>query len=164
MIQDSLITFLDQFPRELATIILAMTPIGELRVAIPVAAHVWLIDPFNAFILAVIGNIIPFFPLYYGLNWIREIFSKKAPWVTRVIDHQIERSEKRLRDSYAKYGALALFLFTAIPLPLTGLWSATLAAVALKIPVKYALIGIIPGVVVAGIIVSVLSISGDVFF
>lgn len=162
--QDALVTFLDQFPRELATIILAMVPIGELRAAIPVAAHVWLIDPINAFGLAVLGNLLPFFPLYYGLTWVRDFFSRSAPWFTRFIDAQIRRAENRVKNKYVKYGAFALFLFTAIPLPFTGLWTATLAAVALRVPVKYALAGIVPGVFVAGIIVSFLSISGDVFF
>jgi len=162
--QDTLITFLDQFPRELATIILAMVPIGELRAAIPVAAHVWLIDPMNAFALAVIGNLIPFFPLYYGLTWIRDFFAEKIPVLTKIIDAQIQRAENRVKDKYAKYGAFALFLFTAIPLPFTGLWTATLAAVALRVPVKHALLGIVPGVLTAGIIISILSISTDVFF
>ena len=162
--QETLITFFSQFPREIATILLAMLPVGELRVAIPVAAHVWLVDPFNAYALAVIGNLIPFFPLFYGLMWVRNAVAVRFPWVTKVIDSQLVRAEGKLKDTYAKYGALALFLFVAIPLPLTGLWTATLAAVALKIPVKYALLGIVPGVLLAGIIVSVLSVSGDVFF
>jgi uncharacterized membrane protein len=49
-------------------------------------------------------------------------------------------------------------------LPFTGLYTATLAAVALKIPFKYAAIGIVSGVLTAGIIVSLLTISADVFF
>lgn len=160
----TLVENLSHLPTWLATILLAAVPIGELRVAIPVSTQVWLVHPLNAYGLALIGNFLPFFPLYYGLGWVRNASEKRIPWLTRFIDAQIERSRKRVQEKYARYGAFALFLFTAIPLPLTGLWTATLAAVALKVPVKYALYGVVSGIVVAGIIVSLLTVSADVFF
>lgn len=161
---DSIIHLLDQTPRELATIILAALPIFELRLAIPVAMHTWLLQPLDALGYAILGNLIPLVPLYFGLDWLRSVTEQYVPWITRIIDASVDRAERRVRDKYAKYGALALFLFTALPLPLTGLWTATLAAVALKIPFKYAIMGIIPGVFLAGIIVTILSISADVLF
>lgn len=161
---EALLIFVSQFPKWLATIMLAMLPIAELRVAIPVAAEVWLIHPANAFALAVIGNLLPFFLLFYGLKWVREQIAPYLPWLTNMIDRQIDRAGTRMQKKYDKYGAFALFLFTALPLPFTGLWTATLAAVALKIPVKYALAGVVSGVIVAGILVSVLTVSADVFF
>ena len=161
---DLIIQFLDQFPRELATLIMATLPITELRLAVPVAIHTWLLRPLDALGYALVGNLIPLVPLYFGLNWMREITQRFAPFMTRIIDRSVDRAERRVRDKYAKYGALALFLFTALPLPLTGLWTATLAAVALKIPFQYAIMGIIPGVLTAGIIVTILSVSADVLF
>lgn len=161
---DLLIEYLSQFPTWLAAIALAALPVTELRLAIPIAMHVWFIKPFEALVLCVIGNLLPFFPLYYGLNALRRLTSKYLPFITRVIDASIVRAERRVKQKYARYGALALFLFTAIPLPFTGLWTATLAAVALKVPLRHALAGIGAGVIVAGIIVTVLSLSVDVFF
>jgi len=161
---ETIIQFLNQFPRELATLILAMLPITELRLAIPIAIHTWLLRPLDALGYAIVGNLIPLIPLYFGLDWLRSMSEKYAPWLTRVIDKSVNRAERRVRDKYAKYGALALFLFTALPLPFTGLWTATLAAVALKIPFKYAILGIIPGIFAAGIIVTILSVSADVLF
>ena len=159
-----LIETLELIPRPLATIVLATIPIGELRLAIPVAAHVWLLHPLEAFGYSVIGNLIPLLPLYFGLDWLQRMATKYWPWFGRVVDAQIERAKKRVEKKYARYGALALFLFTALPLPMTGLWTATLAAVALKIPFRYAVWGIVSGVVTAGIIVSILSVSADVYF
>ena len=161
---DTIVQFLDQFPRELATVMLASLPITELRLAVPIAIHTWLLTPLDALGYAIIGNMLPLFPLYFGLNWLRRMSEKYAPWFTCVIDRSVDRAERRVRDKYAKYGALALFLFTALPLPFTGLWTATLAAVALKIPFKYTVWGIIPGVFAAGIIVTILSVSADVLF
>lgn len=155
---------LSSIPPGLATIVLAALPITELRLAIPVASHIWLVHPLNALGLSLIGNFLPFFPLYYGLDWLRGLTEKRVPWFKRLIDKSVERAEKRVKEKYARYGAFALFLFTALPLPLTGLWTATLAAVALKIPVKHALYGIVPGIFVAGLIVTFLSVSADVYF
>lgn len=161
---DALVQNLSSLPTPIATILLASVPVGELRVAIPVATQVWLLHPLDAFGLALIGNFLPFFPLFYGLKWMRDFSEKRAPWLTKLIDSQIERSRKRVQEKYARYGAFALFLFTAIPLPLTGLWTATVAAVALKVPLKYALIGVVSGIITAGIIVSLITVSADVFF
>lgn len=161
---DSILQFVNQFPPSLATIILAALPVTELRLAIPVAANVWLMHPLNALGFALIGNFLPFFPLYYGLNWFRDLSEKYAPWLTKLIDKSILKAEGRVKEKYARYGAFALFLFTALPLPFTGLYTATLAAVALKVPLKHTLIGVTSGIFVAGIIVTFLSISADVLF
>ncbi len=159
-----LVEGLANVPRPIATIILAALPVTELRLAIPVAAHVWLLHPLEAFGYSVVGNLIPLVPLYFGLEWLQQTATKYWPWFGRVIDKSIERAKGRVQNKYARYGALALFLFTALPLPMTGLWTATLAAVALKIPFRYAWRGIVAGVLTAGIIVSILSVSADVYF
>lgn len=161
---DVITSFLDQFPHGLATILLAALPVTELRLAIPIASEVWLIHPLNAFGLALIGNFLPFFPLYFGLNTVRTWSEKYAPWFTKFIDASVDRAERRVKEKYARYGAFALFLFTALPLPFTGLYTATLAAVALKIPLKHTLIGVVSGIFVAGVIVTILSVSADVLF
>ncbi len=161
---DLIVTYLQQFPPCISTIILASLPITELRLAIPIAMNVWLINPYNAFGLALIGNFIPFFPLFYGLRWIRNFASKHWSWMLRFIDDQLNKAREKVEKKYDRYGALALFLFTALPLPFTGLWTATLAAVALKIPLKYALIGIGCGIIAAGLIVTGFCLSADVLF
>jgi uncharacterized membrane protein len=148
-----IVDFLSQFPRGLATVLLAGIPIGELRLAIPVAIEVWLLHPIDAVFLALLGNILPFFPLYFGLNWVRKHLDEWWPWAARQIDLFVGRAEGRVKEKYNRYGAVALALFTGIPFPLTGLYTATVAAVVLKIPWKQALAGILLGLVIASIIV-----------
>ncbi len=161
---DQIVQFLNQFPRELAVIILSALPITELRLSLPIALQVWHLSIPSAFIYSVIGNLIPLIPLYFGLNWLRLITQKYMPWATKFVDSSIARAEHKVKDDYAKYGAVALCIFTAIPLPLTGLWSAVLAAVALKIPFKYAAPSIALGVVIAGIVVTIITVSTRVAF
>jgi len=152
--------FLMEFPAWLGTIVMAALPLTELRLAIPWAITVWEVQPLDALGLAILGNLLPFFPLYFGLRAFRNFAEKWMPWMTKVIDKSIDRAEGRVKEKYEKYGALALFLFTAIPLPMTGLYTATLAAVALKIDWRYAAPSVFFGVLTAGTIVMILTMMG----
>lgn len=53
-----------------------------------------------------------------------------------------------------KYGAIGLALFVAIPLPATGAWTGSLAAILFNIKPKNAFSAIILGVIIAGIILT----------
>ena len=159
---EALVQFFSSWPTPLATAALAALPVTELRLAIPIAMHVWSLAPFDALLYAFLGNLLPIVPLYFGLMKLRDVCEKRLPRFVRPIDAMLGRGERKLKSQYARYGAFALFLFTAIPLPLTGVWSATVAAVALKIPFKSAVLGIAFGALAAGVIVTVLSITADV--
>jgi uncharacterized membrane protein len=53
-----------------------------------------------------------------------------------------------------KYGALGLIPFVAIPLPVTGAWTACAVAFVFGIRFRYAFGAILAGVMLAGIIVT----------
>jgi uncharacterized membrane protein len=61
-----------------------------------------------------------------------------------------------------KYGALGLIPFVAIPLPVTGAWTACAVAFVFGIRFRYAFVAILAGVIIAGIIVT-LSCMGVLF-
>ena len=61
---------------------------------------------------------------------------------------------------FAKYGATFLVVLVAIPLPITGAWTGSLAAWAFGIPARKAIPFIALGIVIAGVIVTVLTITG----
>ncbi len=157
---EALFHLVSGLPTWLATMILAAVPLTELQLAIPIAIHRWSIPPFEAFGWALLGNMLPFLPVFYGLMALRKMCERYVPGLVRPIDNLIAYGEKKVKDKYEQYGAIALFLFVAIPLPLSGIWSATLAAVALKIPLKKAFIAIFFGMLVAGFIVTMASIAG----
>lgn len=123
----------------------AMLPIGELRLAIPLGLarnlSIWLVYP-----LAVIGNLIP-------VIFILLLAKRFCPcWLCQKI-------EKNHNHKFIKWGELFLIPFVALPLPLTGAWAGALAAVVfgVKFWKAFGLISI--GVLIAGIIVSLLSLS-----
>jgi uncharacterized membrane protein len=63
-----------------------------------------------------------------------------------------------------RYERIGLALFVAIPLPITGAWTGSLLAVLLGLKFKYAMLSIFVGVLIAGIIVTSLSLLGVTIF
>lgn len=149
------------FNKEIAVVFLAAMPVSELRGAIPLAIAQGF-SPQKAYILAVLGNIIPIMPLLFLLqpisNRLRRIriFAKFFDWL-------FERT-RRKAALVEKFEALGLILFVAIPLPVTGAWTGCVAATLFKIRFRYALISIILGVLIAGLIVLGLSLAGKGLF
>ena len=133
-------------------ILTAMTPISELRGAIPLALFKLGMSPVQAYIYSVIGNMLPVIPLLLFLepvsNWLRRYRS-----FDRFFDWLFART-RRYNDRMEKYGALGLFSFVAIPLPMTGAWTGCAAAFVFGIRFKYAFPTILAGVLVAGVIVT----------
>jgi len=135
------------------TLLLAMTPIGELRVSIPVAIYNLNLSWQIAYIVSVIGNLIPVVFLLLFLEPVSKYLSQKFKFFQRFFDWLFTRTRKKANTKIRKYGYPALVLFVAIPLPITGAWTGSVIAFLFNIPFKIAfpLIGL--GVLIAGLIV-----------
>jgi uncharacterized membrane protein len=143
---DFIVNILGSIPDTFKVVVLAMMPITEYQLAIPLAIERFHFSPLAAYLLALFGSLLLFFPLFFGLKALRDFFATHIPALARPIDAFLERGERKLKDNYRRFGGLALFLFLVIPFPFTGIWTATAAAVALKIPLKEAGLGILFGV------------------
>ena len=66
----------------------------------------------------------------------------------------IETISYKKSQKVMKFGAIGLALFVAIPLPITGAWTGSVAAILFDIKPRYAFPAIILGVTIAGIIVT----------
>jgi len=137
----------------------ALTPIGELRVSIPLGLTVFHQPVWIVFIVSIIGNIIP--PIF--ILW---LFPKISKWLmansklmNRFLTWLFERTRKKTKDKIEKYGNLALIIFVAIPLPNTGAWTGALAAWLFGIPFKKAVINIFYGVLIAGVVVTLITVG-----
>lgn len=137
----------------LITMVIGMTPILEIRGAIPVGVGMGL-SYFEAFIAGFIGNIIP---IYFIVKYIRPLFDffGRIKIFKKIIDWATERATKKIEESekLQNFTALGLFLFVAIPLPGTGAWVGSLIANFLNVPFKKAFIPLMLGVLTAGLIV-----------
>jgi uncharacterized membrane protein len=53
-----------------------------------------------------------------------------------------------------KYQSAGLILFVAIPAPVTGAWTGSVAAYLFKLPLRFALPCIMVGILIAGVVVT----------
>lgn len=154
---DQIIHYLKDIPREYVVMIVAALPVAELRGAIPLALSFG-IPLQKAFWLSVIGNAIPVIPILFLLEPVSNRLSRFKVFA-RFFDWLFTRTKKKA-DTIQKYEALGLAIFVAIPLPMTGAWTGCIAASLLKMKFRYAFIGALTGIIVAGIIVSALCAFG----
>lgn len=136
-----------------ATIIISMIPVIELRGAIPIAVGVFQLSYIEAFLLSFIGNIIP---VYFILKFIGPLFDffGRFKFFKKIIDWLTERTTKKIENNekLQNYTSVGLFLFVGVPLPGTGAWTGSLIANFLKLPIKKAFPLIVLGVFLAGVI------------
>ena len=150
---------LSNVPHWLSTIIISALPVLELRGAIPIAIGVYGMSPTSAYLLAVVGNMIPVIPLLLYLDpvssYLRSfwIFDSFFTWL-------FERTHRNHSDRFEKFGILALTLFVAVPLPVTGAWTGCAAAFVFGIKFRHSFLAILAGVLIAGLIVSTLTVTG----
>lgn len=138
------------------TFVTAMVPVVELRGAIPVGVAAGL-PPAAACAAAILGNLLPV-PLIMLLarrvmNWLRgtAFFGPKISW--------LERRAHLKGRIVRKYRLMGLVILVAIPLPGTGAWTGALVASLLDIRMRSALPAIFLGLVIAGGIITVLTMG-----
>lgn len=134
----------------LKTFLLAMTPIGELRVALPIALTLYNMNWVWAFFISVLGNLVPVVFLLLFLGPVSRWLSDNSKFFRRFFIWLFERTRRKSNSKMEKYGPLALVSFVAVPLPLTGAWTGTIVAFLFGIPFKKAFSLIALGVVIAG--------------
>ena len=156
---DAATTLFESVPPAVATMLMAALPIGELRVAIPVAIGVYGMDPLTAYVLAVIGNMLPVVPLLLFLESVSNYLRRWVFWDV-FFNWLFTRTYRRHNGKFEKYGTIALLLFVAIPLPVTGAWTGCAAAFVFGIQFKHAFLAILGGVVLAGILVTSVVLGG----
>ena len=137
------------------TVLVSMIPVVELRGGIPFGVAAGLSVP-AAYFAAVIGNILPapFIIVYIRriFEWLRRTF----PRLNRMVD-ALEKKAHLKGRLVTKYKYLGLAILVAIPLPGTGAWTGALAAAFLDMPLRKAIPSIAVGVLIAGIIISILT-------
>lgn len=144
------------FGREMLVFFISMLPLIELRGGLPVAIGLGL-NPFYAFVICFIGNLIPV-PFILWLitpifNWMKK---------TRIFKHLAEKMEKKAynkKEKVEQYEFWGLLLFVGIPLPGTGAWTGSLIAAVLDMNKKKALLAVTLGIILAGVIM----LTGSLF-
>jgi uncharacterized membrane protein len=146
------------FPSELVTIIVAALPISGLRGSIPLALGVFHFSIVKAYLLSIIGNLIPVIPLLLFLEPVSKWLSERFNWAEKFFGWLFTRTKKRSK-LVERYGIIGLMLFVAVRLPLTGARTGCVAAFLFGIRRAWTTLSIANGVLIAGIIVILASLG-----
>lgn len=143
-----LVQWLDVLPPALAVILLAMSPVGEVRLAIPVAILYYGMGWAEAFTWSLLGN----FAIVPLLHWVYPAVERGLRrWgpLDRAIERIYAKTRRKHSQRVLRYEEYAIFLFIATPIPGTGAWSGALVAYVFGIPFKAAVRFYYAGIVAA---------------
>lgn len=145
---------------ELTIFLSSMLPVTELRLTIPMALTLYNMPVWSAFIFSVLGNIIPIIFIIWGLDLLINKFLIHRVYIfNRFFAWLFERTRRKHSKKVERWGELALVIFVAIPLPGTGAWTGALIAFVFGIPLKRAFPLITLGVLIAGVIVTTITLG-----
>ncbi len=149
-------------PPPLAIFLIATLPVFELRGAIPfafspLAGDYGTAHPILTYLFATAGNFVPVLPILTLLGP-AERRLRRYERADRFFTWLFNRTEKR-SALIRKYQALGLILFVAIPAPMTGAWTGSVAAYLFRLPLRFSIPCIILGICVAGIVVTLVSMG-----
>lgn len=157
----------------IATLIISMIPIVELRGAIPFgsatafwgenALPLWL-----SFLVSVAGStfvcIILTFAFWPIFKWLKKtkVFRKLALFIENKLNKNSENIDKKTKDEKSEKKIFWLkfcgvLLFVSIPLPLTGVWTGTCLGLFLGLSKLHTMLAAIPGNICAGLIMTLVS-------
>lgn len=143
-------------PPEIITVLIAATPVAEVRVSIPFALNNLGLSPLSSYIYSVIGNVIPAFSILI-MGAVADWLSRRSYWCNRFFAWLFERTRRNHHEHILHWEEIALMLLVAIPLPLTGTWTASVVSFVFGIPFKRAVPFIAAGSMIASLIMLLLT-------
>ncbi len=139
----------------LKVLIVSALPISEVRGGIPLAIYLGF-DPLKAYLISVVGNILPIPLLLTFLEFLERIVLRTQ--LSKLYGRIVDRVERK-KCLVERYGYLGLTIFVAIPLPVTGAWTGGLLSFLLRLDKLKSFAFISLGVTIAGVIVLISSLG-----
>jgi len=131
----------------------AALPVSEVRGAIPLAIGYYGFSWDQAFIISVLGNLIPVVPLLLFLGPVSD-YLRRYPIGERFFSWLFARTRSKSIQKHENFGLIALILFVAMPLPMTGAWTGCAIAFLLGFRFLSAFAAVAAGVLIAASIVT----------
>lgn len=143
----------------LMTFLMAMVPVIELRGAIPYGVMQGL-SIGEALAVSIAGNLAPIPVLIVFTRRVFEWLKGKSTYLNRLV-LKLEAKAESKKETVEKWEFLGLVILVAIPLPGTGAWTGALVAAMMDMRLKRAFPAVVIGVIIAGIIVSIVTFGVD---
>lgn len=148
-----IISLFSGFPRELATFLIAIIPVTELRAALPLAYKVYGLSAFWSWFYSVMGTFFAMVIIVLLLDPIANFLSAHLDIFKRFFGWLFEHTRRRANGKMEKYGSWAIFILAATPIPFLGGMTGALAAFVFGVPLKKSLPLLLFGTMVSGLIV-----------
>lgn len=152
---------------KIITLFLSMFPLIELKGAIPVGVGLNL-NTVTSALIAYAGSsliviplfflLIPIFNLLKKIKFIKKLVEKIEGVFERKAEELAKKANGEAENKRKKMLIWGLFLFVAIPLPMTGVWTGTAIAVFLNVKFKDGFLPLVLGNLVAGTIITLLTL------
>ena len=152
---------------KIITLFLSMFPLIELKGAIPVGVGLGL-NTVTSALLAYAGSsliviplfflLIPIFNLLKKIKFIKKLVEKIEGVFERKAEELAKKANGEAENKRKKMLIWGLFIFVAIPLPMTGVWTGTAIAVFLNMKFKDSFLPLVLGNLVAGTIITLLTL------
>jgi len=143
----------------LYTYLLGSTPVIELRGAIPAGYLYYDLSITTATVLGILGSItlalICLASIPLGM-WL----AKHIPLLDKLITHVLNKTRKNYSHKMTVWGEIFLVILVAIPLPGSGAFTGSVLAFLFGIKNTTAFMLISLGVIISGLIVAALTLSG----
>jgi uncharacterized membrane protein len=140
------------FPPQLTTFLLAMTPVGELRAAIPWGMTLGNLSSLEAFLFAVLGNILAAILVIWLLPIVTKFARNHSKPLDKILQKIFAKTRKHHSKNFLRFEALFLIILVTIPLPGSGAYTGSLVAWLFGVKPKIAIPLIATGIVLAGLI------------
>jgi uncharacterized membrane protein len=143
-------------PPEFVVFLISALPIFEIRGGV-IAGFALGLPPWEALLFGFLGNIASVTPILLFLEPLSTWLYRNR-LADRLLHWLFARARKKA-DQINRWGPLGLMLFTAIPLPVSGAWTATFASILLGVRRVRAIASIYAGIIIAGVVVSILTLG-----
>ncbi|UCB57365.1 MAG: small multi-drug export protein [Candidatus Omnitrophota bacterium] len=159
----------------LILILVTFIPALELRASIPLGILSGQINIFSlrlqgfglnfilVFAICVISNIILGILVYFFLDkFVKHLMHLKL--FAKYYNRKVKKTQKKIGPYVEKYGTLGISMFIGLPIPGSGSYTGALGAYLLGLGYKKFIAANIIGVIAAGVIVTMLTLTGIGFF
>ncbi len=150
-----------------ATLFVSMFPLIELKGAIPIGMGLFDLGLWETAGIAYLGStvisiivfflLIPIFNLLKKIGFVRKIIEK----IEMIFEEKAQKIAKKTNGSPEKEARkimmISLFIFVAVPFPVTGVWTGTAIAVFLGLKFRESVLPIAVGNLIAGSIITLLT-------
>ena len=152
--------FLGSLEPHLAVVLATLTPFFGERAAVPLGLAVYKLSiPVTAGLVFIVSLLIPLLilPLLnYSTTWIQSRPGSFGKWLNNFLAQRHAHHSAQ----FARWGAAALTIIVAVPVPLAGVWTATLLAYIFGIRFRTAILAIALGAIGSIIIMTLITLGG----